>query len=152
MTNKITWIVFIFTSFVGLSVFANPGGQGEHHGHHSDSSMGKKHGKSHHFTAHWAETLPDKQKLLIDRMHLEVARKLGVLKAKAELLQKELNTLTAQDGAEKQLIYSHIDKLTTVKNEILHVRYDHILEMREILSETQRISYDMAVLNRNGAK
>ncbi|HHM05546.1 MAG TPA: periplasmic heavy metal sensor [Gammaproteobacteria bacterium] len=117
--------------------------------HHS-VSHGKK--KSHLFTPHWSKTLSDEQKLAVDKMHLVLARDMAVLKAQKELLQKELNVLTAMDNADKNAIYAKIDTLMTINAKIMRHRYDHILEMRDILTPEQRISYDMGILKRSGAK
>jgi len=131
-------------------------------GHHDKMPKGKhaknKHGdghkkqKGHHMSPHWASTLDDEQRVAIDRMHLKLSSVHVVLKAKAAVLQKELNVMTARDGADKKAIDAKIDKLMAIKAEIMKHRYDHLTEMRDALTAQQRISYDMSILDRAGAK
>ncbi len=121
---------------------------GAQDGHHASQS---KH-KGHHFAPHWAETLSDAQKADVDRLHLELERKLVVLKAREALKEKELNALTASDDAKQKAIYAKIDELMEVKRDIMRQRHDHIVEMRELLTPEQRVSYDMGVLGRSGVK
>ncbi len=118
---------------------------GKHKGGHN-----KK--KGHNMSPHWAKTLSDEQRVAIDKMHLKLSSLHVVLKARAGLLQKELNVMTAKDGADKNAIDAKIDELMAVKAEIMKHRYDHLSEMRAALTGQQRISYDMAILNRKGAK
>jgi len=113
---------------------------------------GHKKKKGHNMSPHWAKTLSDEQRVAIDKMHLKLSSLHVVLKARAGLLQKELNVMTAKDGADKNAIDAKIDELMTVKAEIMKHRYDHLTEMRDALTEQQRISYDMAILKREGAK
>lgn len=126
--------------------------EGHMHSMMSDSHHGESRESMHHFSDHWAKTLNDKQKQKVDMMHLELNRKLTVLKARAELVQKEMNALAARDDADMKAIQTKIDELMDLKNQIMRARYEHILEMRAILTPTQRISYDMEVLARHGAR
>ncbi len=112
----------------------------------------KKKKKGHHFSPHWAKTLSDEQRVAVDKMHLKLSSQHSVLKAKAALLQKELNAMTAKDGADQAAIHAKIDELMAIKAEIMKLRYDHLTEMRNALTEQQRISYDMSILKREGAK
>lgn len=111
----------------------------------------KKH-KGHSLSPHWAKTLDDQQRVAVDRMHLTLDTEHAILKAKAGVLQQEVNVMTAKDNADQQAIYNKIDELMALKAKIMKLRYDHLTEMREILNEQQRISYDMAILKRKGAK
>jgi len=134
---------------------ATKGGHGEMgKGHHGDDKQkgGHKKKKGHHFSPHWARTLDEQQRVAVDRMHLSLDRELAVLKAKAQLLQKELNVMTAKDGADQAAIHAGIDELMALKAEIMKLRYDHLSEMRTTLNEQQRLSYDMAILKRKGAQ
>ena len=124
----------------------------EGHKAHGKQAMAEGKGHRHHFTAHWARTLTEDQKLRIDRMHVALKRELVVLKAREALKEKELNALTARDDADMAAIRAKIDELIAVKGEILRKRYAHIVEMRAALTPEQRISYDMAVLERSGVK
>ena len=119
--------------------------------HKPTAAHGGKH-HAHHFTPHWSKTLNDQQKHDIDSMHLVLNRQLVVLKAKAELKQKELNVLTAQDQTDKAAIKNKISELMAINTQIMEARYAHIVEMRGILTPEQRISYDMNVLMRSGIK
>lgn len=122
-----------------------------HHGEKSHKGGHKKH-KGHNLSPHWIKTLSKKQRVAVDKMHLELDRQHAVLKAKAALLQKEVNVMTAQKEANQSSIYAKIDQLMGVKAKIMKLRYDHLSEMRAALTEQQRISYDMAILKREGAK
>ncbi len=147
--------VVVAALFFVLPVWAESGKKSEHHGDHGGKAKmskpkGGKH--AHHFSEHWSKTLSDEQKLQVDMMHLALGRELAVLKAREELVQKEINVLTAQDNADKNAIYTKIDEFLEIKKQILRHRYDHILEMRGILTPAQRVSYDMGVLKRSGVK
>ncbi len=122
--------------------------------HHKEKhkSAHKKKKKGHHLSPHWAKTLSDEQRVAVDKMHLKLGTQHAVLKAQATLLQKELNVMTAKDGADQTVIHSKIDELMAIKAGIMKHRYDHLTEMRDALTEQQRISYDMAILKREGAK
>ncbi len=131
----------------------------DHHGasdqkaaEHNEGHQDKGHSGGHNFSGHWAASLGEAQKLKVDVMHLDLDRELVVLKAQEELVQKEINTLTARDGADAAAINAKIDELMAVKTKIMRARYAHILEMRAILTPAQRVSYDMDVLVRSGAK
>ncbi len=120
-------------------------------GHKAAAAHGGKQ-KAHHFTPHWSKTLSDQQKHDIDSMHLALNRQLVILKAEADLKQKELNVLTAQDHADQAAIKRKIAELMAIKTRIMQARYDHIVAMRGVLTPDQRISYDMNVLMRSGIK
>lgn len=121
--------------------------------HHGDGQHKGGHGKKgHNFSPGWAKTLSDEQRVAVDKMHLKLDGQHAVLKAQAGLLQKELNVMTAKDGADQKAIHTKIDDLMAIKSEIMKYRYDHLSEMRAVLNEQQRISYDMAILKREGAK
>ncbi|KAF0191566.1 MAG: hypothetical protein FD165_1635 [Gammaproteobacteria bacterium] len=140
----------------GLAGAAEEGKSPGHHGapdQKAAAHQDKKHsGGGHNFSGHWAASLDEAQKLKVDVMHLELDRDLVVLKAQEELVQKEINALTARDGADTAAINAKIDELMAVKTKIMRARYAHILEMRAILTTAQRVSYDMDVLARSGAK
>lgn len=140
----------VMVVMVTAVLFALPVHAGEDKGHGKGMHGAAK--KAHHFTAHWAKTLSDEQKLKVDQMHLALDRELVVLKARAALLEKELNALAARDDADLEAIHAKIDELMKVKGAILRQRFDHIVEMRAILTPQQRISYDMGVLGRSGVK
>ncbi len=144
--NKLLSIVILFCLVAPLA----HGDEGRHGPGKAGHAPAKKQG--HHFAPHWAKTLNDAQKLQIDRMHLALARKLVVLKARAALLEKEVNALAARDDADPAAIHAKIDELMAAQGEIMRQRYDHIVEMRAVLTPEQRISYDMAVLERSGVK
>ncbi|NOY72211.1 MAG: periplasmic heavy metal sensor [Gammaproteobacteria bacterium] len=122
-------------------------------GHHGGNKHHKGHTKKkgHNFSPSWAKTLSDEQRVAVDKMHLKLDSQLAVLKAQAELLQKELNVITAQNNAKQSSIHSKIDELMTLKAKIMKLRYEHLAEMRAALTEQQRLSYDMAILQREGA-
>ncbi len=124
----------------------------DHHGEGKHKKGGHQHKKGHHFSPHWAKTLSDEQRVAVDKMHLKLGTQHAVLKAKAALLQKELNVMTAKDSADQKAIHAKIDELMVVKAAIMKHRYDHLTEMRNALTEQQRISYDMSILKREGAK
>jgi len=123
----------------------------EHHDKCRKKGAHKKK-KGHSLSPHWAKTLSDEQRVVVDKMHLKLSSQHSVLKAQATLLQKELNVMTAKDDANQTAIHNKIDELMTVKAEIMKHRYDHLTEMRDALTEQQRITYDMAILKREGVR
>jgi len=139
-----------------LAATANEGHPGHHkqdmRAMHGDSCHKAAKEKKHHFAEHWSQTLNDAQKKQIDQMHLKLARDMAVVKAKAEVAQKELNVYTTSDKANQDKINDMIDTLLGYDQEILRLRYAHLLEMRHTLTEEQRVSYDMGVLKRSGIK
>ncbi|MCF6229582.1 MAG: hypothetical protein L3J62_02125 [Gammaproteobacteria bacterium] len=161
----------LLTSMFALAnpAFAGEGHKGGHHdmgdskGHHDKMGKGEhggdkpgkgghKNKKGHHFSPSWAKTLSDEQRVAVDKMHLELGTQHAVLKAKAALLQKEMNVMTAKDDADMSAVHTKIEAFIAVKAEIMKLRYAHLTEMRNALNEQQRISYDMAILKREGAK
>lgn len=121
-------------------------------GHHGDAKHKAGHKKSHTMSPHWSKTLNERQRVAVDRMHLTLDRELSILKARAELIQKELNVMTARKNVNQNAIHGKIDELMAIKSEIMKQRYDHLSEMRAMLTKQQRLSYDMAILQREGAK
>jgi len=170
MNHKILGTLLLTSLFaVGSPAYAGDEHKGGHHdmsgakghhdkmdkGHHDDGKQKKgdhKKKKGHNLSPHWAKTLSDEQRVAVDQMHLKLSSQHSVLKAKAALLQKELNVMTAKDGADQAAIHTKIDALMAVKAVIMKHRYDHLTEMRNALTEQQRITYDMAILKREGAK
>ena len=155
--------IFIFMLLcTSLTAFAEDAKTAKHHDMHSNSQ--EKHGKqcdshkakqkkrSHHMGSHWAKTLSDEQKQHVDRMHLALDSDLLVLKARAELVQKEINVLTANDDVDMKAVDAKIDDYMAIKTQIMRARYAHLTEMRVILTTEQRVSYDMGILKRSGAK
>lgn len=124
---------------------------GMERGSHHPGGGPKKPG-GHQFSPKWAETLTDKQKVAVDKMHLDVDRKEKLLRAKMRTADMELRELSIQDNADMKAINKKIDEIVGYRAEIMRNRYAHIVEMREILTEQQRISYDMGVLNHKGDK
>ena len=153
----LTVSIAVCALLLATPVFGHPqSSMSEHHGMMAPGDMA--HGamnrkeKGHHFAQPWAETLSDAQKSAIDRMHHDLERELVVLKARAELAEKELNAYTISDDANTGTINKKIDQLLAIKKQIMVKRYAHLLEMRKSLTDEQRISYDMAVLKRHGIK
>jgi len=169
MNHKILGTLLLASLFtVGSPTYAGDDHKGGHHdmsaakghhdkmgkGHHDDKHKkgGHKKKKGHSLSPHWAKTLSDEQRIAVDKMHLKLSTQHSVLKAQAALLQKELNVMTAKDGADQSAIHAKIDELMAIKATIMKHRYDHLTEMRNALTEQQRITYDMAILKREGAK
>jgi len=170
MNHKVLGTLLLTSLFaLGNPAYAGDDHKGGHHnmsaatGHHDkmnkDEHDGAKHKKAahknkkgHNLSPHWAKTLSDEQRIAVDQMHLKLSTQHSVLKAQATLLQKELNVMTAKDGADQSAIHAKIDALMAIKAKIMKHRYDHLTEMRDALTEQQRISYDMSILKREGAK
>jgi Spy/CpxP family protein refolding chaperone len=137
----------------------------EHASHHRmghDKSMGKAmHEPMHHegkgghlFGDNWKQTLSDKQKTQIDKMHLELKKDLALLKPKSDLAKAELNQLIISNKPNTQAINKKINEITALKGELMKKRYAHIVEMRSVLTSEQRVSFDMSLLSgkHGGAK
>jgi len=167
LNNVFSAIILASALFItAQAALASPPSEGEGHstkhhqmdtqqpmkGHHDKMAhhgkMGQhksKEKKGHHgtFTSHWAKTLSDKQKLLVDRMHVDVAKQLTVLKAQKQVKKAELENVIVNDQYDQAAAYALIDEMAKIKAKMLKVRYDHVAEMRTVLTEEQRLSYDM---------
>ncbi len=161
MKNAIlkTLTVVSLTLIFSYPVFAEP--PGHSHGQGPQAMMEKKMGghgmkkmghgsgarKMHMFSPMWMQTLTDDQKVAIDKMHLDVAKKQKLIKAKMDIAKVELKLLAIQEKPDMSAINQKIDEIAALKAEHMKVRYAHIVEMRGALTPQQRISYDMTILN-----
>ena len=169
LSTTLSSIIFSSALLLSATVIANPPDNEPGKGHHqtdnphhsskpSSDSMGhhdKMSKMSHHkskggkkgghgtFTPHWAKTLTDQQKRLVDRMHVDVTKQQSVLKAKIALKKAELENLMVTAPYNKTAAHALIDEIAKIKAQKLKVRYDHVAEMRSALTEDQRLSYDM---------
>lgn len=125
------------------------GAMGKMSGHHKNVEAGKS---KHGFMPHWAKTLTDDQKLIIDQMHLDVIKQQNMLDAEVSLRQQELNQLVIADLVDKKALQRKIDQIMTLKGRLLRIRFEHIAEMRAALTIEQRLSYDMGVLKRDSRR
>jgi len=153
----ITVCVFVLGLLLMMPVIAEPmhGGKAAHHvGSAVEAKKGHKSKKSkgHLFSAHWAKTLDDQQKLDIDKMHLELAKQQSGYKAELKLREAELNLLIIEDKTNLKNVKAKISQIVTLKERIMLARFVHIAEMRARLNDQQRISYDMGVMKRNPKK
>ncbi len=114
-----------------------------HHGKMGQHKSKEKKGLHRTFTPHWAKTLTGEQKLLVDKMHVNVAKQLAVLKAQKQVKKAELENLMVNDQYDQTAAYALIDEMAKIKAKMLKIRYDHVAEMRAALTEEQRLSYDM---------
>lgn len=153
-------LIPLFAILFASQVIAEPGHGAEmkcmHHESPTEHSLGHgmKHKKSdkkdmHMFTPIWAKTLSDEQKLAIDKMHLDVAKKQKIISAKMKVAKAELNLLAIAENADMKKISTKIDEVTGLIAEKMKVRFEHIVEMRKALTAEQRISYDMSILSRD---
>jgi len=85
-------------------------------------------------------------------MHLELKRAMGILEAKANLKEAELNGLITQDDPDTKAIQSNISDIMEIKKEMMLKKYDHILDMRSILTPEQRLSFDLGHVSGMGGK
>ncbi len=114
---------------------------------HRDIGMKYPHGKQV-LGIHWKESLTDKQRIAIDKMHLELSKKKSALKAKMALAKTELALLATKDVPSMSAINKKIDQIVRLKRRFLRLRYTHVIEMRKQLTKDQRVSYDMGVLRK----
>ena len=125
-------------------------------GHHKsmDKAMQHKGKDGHFFGSHWKQTLNDKQKAKIDKMHLELKKNLALLKPKSDLARAELNQLVISDKPDTAALNKKIDEITALKGELMKKRYAHMAEMRSVLTPEQQVSFDMGILSgkHGGAK
>ena len=155
----LTFISGLFAISLSMPVLSSPSGHhdGAHHGkpgHHGKSigSKPKAKKRGHHFSPAWSKTLSDKQKVAIDKMHLEVSKVEKILRAKIKVEKLELRLLAIQDSANMKSMNKKIEAIAELKTKIMKNRFSHIVEMREILTPEQRISYDMGVLSHKKKK
>lgn len=125
-------------------------------GHHKsmDKAMHHKGKDGHFFGSHWKQTLNEKQKSKIDKMHLQLKKDLSLLKPKSDLARAELNQLVVSDKPDSAEFNKKIDEITALKGELMKKRYAHMAEMRSVLTPEQQISFDMSILSgkHSGAK
>ncbi|MGK7344259.1 MAG: Spy/CpxP family protein refolding chaperone [Candidatus Nitrospinota bacterium M3_3B_026] len=107
-------------------------------------------GMGHVFGSHWRSTLSDEQELAIDRMHRDLKKQMGVLKARIRLEKAELAALLTEDNPDKKAITEKIDRIADLKKEKMRKKYDHKIDMRAALTPEQRVSFDMDILRKAG--
>lgn len=114
---------------------------------HRDMGLKDPHGKQV-LGKHWKESLTDKQRITIDKMHLELSKKKSALIAKMALAKTELALLATKEVPSMSAINKKIDQIVRLKRRSLRLRYTHVIEMRKQLTKDQRVSYDMGVLRK----
>lgn len=142
--------VVVLVSCVSLA-FAAGGDQGHEHGQKKEKAEAKEEGKCQGMMGGdmgmeapaWKESLTEEQIMKTDKMHLELKRTMGILEAKANLKEAELNGLITQDDPDAKSIEGTISEIAEIKKEMMLKKYDHILEMRSILTPEQRLSFDL---------
>ncbi len=140
----------LFLSFANSSMAADREYSTHHKMGHDKAThrpMQQKSKGGHFFGSHWKQTLSDKQKAKIDKMHLELKKDITPLRAKSDLAKAELNQLVVSDKTDTQAINKKIDKIAALKGELMKKRYAHIIEMRTVLTSEQLISFDMGLLS-----
>ena len=136
----------LLLSFASGSMAADRG-YSTHHKVGHEQPMQSKGKDGHFFGSHWRQTLSDKQKSKIDKMHLALKKDHSPLQAKSDLAKAELNQLVVSDKPNTQAINKKIDEVTALKGELMKKRYAHIAEMRTVLTPEQLISFDMGLLS-----
>lgn len=148
--GMIVMSIVVLVSCVSLA-FAAGGDKGHEHGQKKDKVEVKEEGKCQGMMGGgmgmdmpaWKKTLTDEQKLKADKMHLELKRVMGVLDARADVKEAELNALITQDDPDTKAIQATINDLMDIRKEMMTKKYDHILDMRSILTPEQRLSFDL---------
>ena len=141
--------IVVLISCVSFAL-AQGGDKGHDHGQKKDKAEAKEEGKCQMMgggmgmeTPAWKESLTEEQMMKADKMHLELKRAMGILEAKANLKEAELNGLITQDDPDTKAIQGAISEIMEIKKEMMLKKYDHILEMRSILTSEQRLSFDL---------
>lgn len=147
--GMIVMSIVVLVSCVSLA-FAAGGDKGHDHGQKKDKAEAKEEGKCEMMgggmgmeTPAWKESLTEEQQMKADKMHLELKRAMGILEAKADLKEAELNGLITQDDPDTKAIEGAISGIMEIKKETMLKKYEHILEMRSILTPEQRLSFDL---------
>ncbi|MFQ5442205.1 MAG: Spy/CpxP family protein refolding chaperone [Thermodesulfobacteriota bacterium] len=104
------------------------------------------HGGKHMFSKGWRDTLTDKQKAAIDRLHLGLAREVNTIKAELMLKKAELNGLVTAENPDTGAINKKIKEVVGLKEKIMKAKYSHIVDMRKVLTSVQRASFDLGLL------
>ncbi len=124
-------------------------GGGKHDGH--GKRHGKSHGKHHLFGDHWKKTLTAEQKVQLDRLHLEFAKKKHTLMSGIRALKVQLAVMAVTDQPQQGAFDAHIDNLLTAKRQLMQARYGYITAQRTLLTPEQRVSFDMEVIHKADA-
>jgi Spy/CpxP family protein refolding chaperone len=122
------------------------------HGKTHGKKHGKKHGehgKGHHLLGgHWRQSLTDAQKVQLDRLHLEYAKKKLPLKSGMKALKMQLAVLATSDNPQPGTFDAQINELLMAKRQLMVAKYEYIAAQRRVLTPEQRLSFDMDVLHK----
>ena len=124
------------------------GAHGKQHGKKHGAKHGE-HGKGHcSLGGHWRQSLTDAQKVQLDRLHLEYAKKKLPLKSGMKALKTQLAVLATSDQVKPGAFDAQINELLMAKRQLMVAKYDYIAAQRQVLTPAQRLSVDMDVLHK----
>jgi len=135
------------------------GGQGkgygkDHAGHHGKGHAGhhaKGHGGHHLFGDHWKKTLSAEQKVQLDWLHLEFAKKKHTLRSGIQALKVQLAAMAIADQPQAEAVEAQINELLMAKKQLMQAKYHYIAAQRKVLTQEQRVSFDMDVIHKADA-
>jgi len=98
----------------------------------------------------WKESLTEAQKSQLERLHLDMKKETGVLRAELGVKKAELKALTLRDNPDTQAIGRKTDEIMGIRKELMQKRINHLIEVRKVLTPEQRVSFDSAVMSGPG--
>lgn len=119
---------------------------GKDHGGHK----GKSHGRHHLFGDHWKKELTAEQKVQLDQLHVEFAKKKHTLKSGIKALEVQLAVLAVADEPQQEAVDTQINNLLTAKRQLIQAKHRYIAAQRTVLTPEQRVSFDMEVIHKAG--
>lgn len=124
------------------------GGHGKRHGKGHGGHKGKSPGSHHLFGDHWKTTLTGEQKVQLDQLHLEYAKKKHTLKSGIHALEVQLAVLAVTDQPQQEAVDAQINNLLTAKRQLIQAKHDYLAAQRKVLTPEQRVSFDMEVIHK----
>jgi Spy/CpxP family protein refolding chaperone len=133
-----TWSSFLVLIFISVSLMAQPD-QGV------DKRMGK--GNPRHHMGGGIPGLTDEQSKKMDVLRLTFQKEKLALENQMAELKAHQQTLSTAEKADMKAIYSNIDEITKLQNQMMKKSADYKQQIRSLLTDEQRLFFDTK--NRN---
>lgn len=125
------------------------GGHGKRHGKgHGGQHHRKGHGRQHLFGDHWKKTLTAEQKVQLDLLHVEFAKKKHALKSAIHARKVQLAIMAIADQPQQEAIEAQINDLMMGERQLMQARYSYIAAQRKVLTPEQQVSFDMEIVHK----
>jgi len=109
---------------------------------------GSRQGGMKGFKFRWKKLPAEKREKLME-LRLSFKRRLFPLKAEKRKLKVDLAVLMTSDKPNRAAINGLIDKIVSVKREIMRLKAEHRLAVRKELPEKMRAFFDMRLLKKS---